>query len=30
MDLSDIELIQDMTRIIESPEAVVLDVAEVH
>lgn len=30
MDLRDIELIRDMTRIIESPEAVVLDVAEVH
>jgi hypothetical protein len=30
MDLSDIELIQDMTRIIESPEAVVFEVVEVH
>lgn len=30
MDLRDIELIQDMTRVIESPEAVVLEVAEVH
>lgn len=30
MDLSDIELFRDMTRVIESPEAVVLEVAEVH